>query len=237
MRTKKNQKNQSPIMKACMLLFATFFMANIAQASCTFEQPLKGEELPVGIVLTWRTGTETNNSMFIVEKSEDGLEFSNVGTIKAAGTSSKRKDYNFLDATAAGGKVFYRLRQVDFDGTYSETEILPMTKKMVNKMMVVQMSNESTAKEFSFTIDAITEGTATLKIKDAAGQIVLEQKKELINGLNTINIDFADKKEGTYKLFVVLDGEEEAMVVRRVLDDVESKVNVASTKKTDGKNK
>jgi hypothetical protein len=72
--------------------------------------------------LTWSTATETNNSGFAVERSVNGVEFTQVGFVKGNGTTTERNSYSFVDNGLNAGKYTYRLKQVDFDGTYEYTK-------------------------------------------------------------------------------------------------------------------
>jgi hypothetical protein len=69
--------------------------------------------------LTWATASELNNDRFVVERSLDGLSFSTIGTVRGRGTSTQQSKYSFTDAGAArfGALIYYRLKQLDFDGT------------------------------------------------------------------------------------------------------------------------
>ncbi len=69
--------------------------------------------------LTWATASEKNSRHFEVERSADGVSFAQVGTVAAAGTTATARTYALLDAALpAGARVlYYRLRQVDLDGT------------------------------------------------------------------------------------------------------------------------
>jgi hypothetical protein len=69
------------------------------------------------VELKWATASEINSDYFDVERSVDGLAFESIGTVKSAGTTNEKHSYSFLDKTAPGGFVYYRLKQVDFDGT------------------------------------------------------------------------------------------------------------------------
>jgi Secretion system C-terminal sorting domain len=68
-------------------------------------------------VLTWATSTEVNSDHFDIERSSDGKSFTTAGRINAAGNTEVRREYSFEDNNAPGGKVVYRLKQVDRDGT------------------------------------------------------------------------------------------------------------------------
>jgi hypothetical protein len=73
--------------------------------------------------LEWITASETNNRGFSVEKSFDGSNFTEVGFVAGKGSSSLMNKYSFTENNAGAPVVYYRLKQVDFDGTasYSET--------------------------------------------------------------------------------------------------------------------
>ena len=213
-------------------------VATLAKADCIFEQGLQPKELGIGTMLSWSTSEETNNAQFIVEKSENGLDYLNVGTVKGGGTHQAKKVYNFLDAKAGGTtKVFYRLKVVDFDGTTSFSEIAMMNRKQANNLALVQMSSETTSRLFSCAIDAFTEGSAILSLVDGQGKTVWEGNQKFTDGLNSVTVDLSGQKEGTYKLMIELNKEAETLVIRKSLDDVERKINVATTKRALGPNR
>jgi hypothetical protein len=211
-----------------LLMVCFLFDTTRVVAECTYEQNLKVSEYGVGIMITWATSVESNNSVFMVQRSTNGKEFSNVGTVKGAGNSKTTKPYHFLDASSSSAKVYYRLRQVDYDGTFSHTEIAAVVKKLENNMTVVNMGNENVTKEYNFTLDALQEGDITILIKDGAGKKVSEQKKHLINGLNNIRIDVSSEKEGTYKIVLIRGSEEKTLVIRKTMEEVDAKIDVAS---------
>jgi len=71
-----------------------------------------------GVVdLQWITATETNNSGFEVQRS-DGSDFETIAFVEGFGTTTERQEYSFSDRNVTMGKYFYRLKQIDFDGTF-----------------------------------------------------------------------------------------------------------------------
>ncbi|MGI4760966.1 MAG: hypothetical protein ACRYF0_09690, partial [Janthinobacterium lividum] len=70
-----------------------------------------------GVQVRWATASEINSARFEVERSLDGVVFGPVATVAAAGTSQQPRAYTHLDAAAPTGGLYYRLRQVDLDGT------------------------------------------------------------------------------------------------------------------------
>ena len=224
-------------MRNIKLIFFFLIITAVAKADCVFEQGLESKEFGVGLMLTWRTSSEDNNQNFIVEKSDNGSSFSNIGNVKAGGTTREKKAYNYLDVQATGKKIFYRLKQVDFDGTYSYSEVLIVNKKMDNDMVVVQMTSETTSRLFACMIDAMKDGEAKLQLLDASGKSIWQSTQKMTAGLNNITVDLSAHREGTYKFVVTMGKEDETLVIRKSLDEVESKINVATNKRTLGPNR
>jgi hypothetical protein len=78
------------------------------------------------VELNWITATEINNDYFNVERSADGINFNSIGKVDGAGNSSQILDYAVVDDTPLNGISYYRLRQTDYDGksSYSELEVV-----------------------------------------------------------------------------------------------------------------
>lgn len=70
-----------------------------------------------GTVLTWETISENDNDYFAIERSYDGKSFEEIASISGAGTSSEHLYYRYTDPTPHNKEwVYYRIRQVDFNG-------------------------------------------------------------------------------------------------------------------------
>ena len=109
------------------IIFLSLFYCSLGatlQAEVVYAFPLNGAEQEIGNMLEWRTASESNSQAFIVEKSTDGTSFQNLGMIEAAGISFEEKVYRFLDINATSGIAFYRLKQLDKDGTTSYTDVI-----------------------------------------------------------------------------------------------------------------
>lgn len=77
------------------------------------------------VKLLWTTSSETNNMGFEVERSIERNNFNSIGFVNGSGTSTQTKHYSFIDnITSPGGELFYRLKQVDYDGTFTHSEII-----------------------------------------------------------------------------------------------------------------
>jgi len=76
------------------------------------------------IGLNWSTGTESDNDFYAVERSADGEVFTEIGRVNGAGESRDNNDYDFTDDEPLSGLNYYRLRQVDFDGSFSFSNVV-----------------------------------------------------------------------------------------------------------------
>lgn len=76
------------------------------------------------VELHWSTASELNNDRFEIEKSFDGRTFHVIGQIVGNGTTNSMSDYQFTDTDPFNGINYYRLRQVDYDGTDDYSELV-----------------------------------------------------------------------------------------------------------------
>jgi hypothetical protein len=76
------------------------------------------------VTLLWTTSFEKNNDRFEILRSVDAKDWRGIGVVKGAGNSSIVNHYNFIDHSPAGGQLYYRIRQVDFDGETSHSEVV-----------------------------------------------------------------------------------------------------------------
>ncbi len=138
--------------------------------------------------ITWTTATEVNNLGFEVQRKSDG-DFVTVGFVKGNGTSSEARSYSFTETDLPAGTYYYRLRQVDLDGTYdfsnaAEVDILgPMAYVLAQNYP--NPFNPSTKIRFSIANDA----SVIVKVYNVLGAEVAT----LINGkysLGTYSVDF-----------------------------------------------
>ncbi|XZF14432.1 T9SS type A sorting domain-containing protein [Chitinophagaceae bacterium MMS25-I14] len=77
------------------------------------------------ILLDWKTADEKNTASFDIERSTDGKNFETVGSLNTIGTGNN--DYNFTDAATVNGTNYYRLKQIDNDGTFQYSKVITAT--------------------------------------------------------------------------------------------------------------
>ena len=74
--------------------------------------------------LTWITSSEINNSGFEIQRSENGSNFIKIGFVSGFGTTTGMHTYHFNDESSLEGKIYYRLKQIDFDGSTKFSKIV-----------------------------------------------------------------------------------------------------------------
>lgn len=79
--------------------------------------------------VSWQTTQELNSSVFEVEHSTDGAQWTKTGSVKAAGSISLTHDYSFIHAQPDPGKNYYRLKIVDRDGSWELSQAISVTIK------------------------------------------------------------------------------------------------------------
>ncbi len=217
-------------MKKILLSLATVFsLAQSSQAVCTYQKELQGQEYQIGVMLTWSTSLEENTATFMIEKSENGLDFTNIGSTPCTGNSKRIKEYNFLDVMATTEFVYYRLKQIDVDGSFSFTDVVKVKKTVSNNFMIARMSSPNASNEFTATVDAFKEGVLRYELRDLENTVLFSSMMPIQNGLTDVTVSLADLKPNVYKFFLMMEGEEESVVLQKTLDEVEkAKVPVAS---------
>ena len=167
-----------------LMFFLFALVPNQIHAEVSYDQTFKAEELPVGILLQWSTLNEVNNKSFVIEKSEDGKEFSVLGSKASMGDGTGKQDYRFLDVNARGKTLYYRLKQVDTDDTFEYTETVSIGKKTPNNFDVLQMSDVASSDIFSVTMDVYENGMLSYELRDWKSNVHYSGDRIVMEGMN-----------------------------------------------------
>ncbi|UII34069.1 T9SS type A sorting domain-containing protein [Fulvivirga ulvae] len=124
------------------------------------------------VVLEWKTASELNNDYFTIEKSIDGKSFVNVGVVDGAGTSYMATEYQWKDKIQLQDITYYRLKQTDFDGSYSYQKVIKADGGQASSELRI-MPNPI-AQEGSIYVYGVGEESATWQIQTIKGQVLNE---------------------------------------------------------------
>lgn len=186
----------------------------------TYSAPLK--TLPVKLVsfdatlnnknkvdLKWTTATEENVSHFVVERSTDGVNFSDAGLVFAVGNSTQKINYSLTDdiSNVNATVIYYRLCSVDNDGkfTYSEVRIIRITKDANSNVAIITYPNP-VSNELHITVPANWQNKQiSFELFNANGQLMKRTDNSSSSQTETINVN--DLSRGLYIVRVSCNGE------------------------------
>ncbi len=165
------------------------------------------------VILKWVTVSEINNKGFEVERSFDAKIFKTIGFVKGAGNSNATINYNLLDAGVLNNSplVYYRLKQIDFDGTISYSQIIRISVNGESKNSVAVFPNPFT-NDFNISFVSNVEGNITYDILDIQGKVIVSKNEFVVQGSNTIVIDNCNNfNNGIYFVRFNINGETQVM--------------------------
>ncbi|HZW38037.1 MAG TPA: T9SS type A sorting domain-containing protein [Ignavibacteriaceae bacterium] len=171
-----------------------------------------------GIELNWSTASETNNKGFEVQRSYDNSNFISIGFVNGAGTSSENKSYSFVDKSLKPGTYFYRLKQIDFDGSYKYHKTITVNyidKNIPDEFILYQNYpnpfNPSTKIKYFINQDAQVE----LKLLTPMGEENLLEKGLKSAGEYEYIFDGSKLSSGIYFMKVIVGNE--SKIIKMIL--------------------
>ncbi|MFN8145680.1 MAG: T9SS type A sorting domain-containing protein [Bacteroidia bacterium] len=156
-----------------------------------------------GVQCVWKTATETNNDYFLVEKSKDGIHFQTAGTVDGSGNSSEIKSYSFLDKEPYKGISYYRLKQVDFDGMFTTSDLVAI--KYNETTDVINIFPNPAFEIIQADFELAENSKVLLQVLDVLGNKVTEEYKDFHKGVVHTTINIKQIPEGVYYLQVSSD--------------------------------
>lgn len=169
-----------------------------------------------GVVLVWQTASEVNNAKFEIERSNNNTDWTNIGNVKGNGTTNLTSRYRFVDNSLSVAKqepsLYYRLKQIDFDGAYEYSKtILIQDNKDLEEGII---SPNPFSNNLSIELNSLNAGLGKLKIVDAMGKEYYHSIETITEGLNQININTNSFVKGLYIVQLQINGQ---LVSRKVL--------------------
>jgi hypothetical protein len=197
----------------------TAFSPFTLSSSNPFTNPLPIELLSFtaeknesSVLLRWTTATEVNNDYFELEKSTDAINFQAFAKIKGAGYSNQLLNYSHEDKHPYRGYSYYRLKQVDYDGAYSYSEIKTIYfDDSENEQIrfhpnptdgVVNITNLNDSKDY------------VIKVYDLTGKLIFSKNK---SHNNTFTFSVQDLASGFYTLQIL--SENQTILVDKIIKE------------------
>ncbi len=151
-------------------------------------------------IITWITASETNADFYEVQRSIDGKNFEAITQIKAEGTTSNTSTYNYKDYTF-DAKSYYRLREVDFDGIETISEIVVVERDFDAETVNIQVYPNPTTGLLNFKYQVEGNQIFQVTIYDNLGREIIE-KSIKIKDYHLDEIDISDLPQGAYQVAI-----------------------------------
>ncbi|GAA0876817.1 hypothetical protein GCM10009118_32270 [Wandonia haliotis] len=189
-------------------------ISNQVNAPCE----LAGSPLPVeltafegvqngnGIRLNWTTASERNNDYFIIQKSTNGTDFATIDYVKGSGTTTVEQNYVFEDQEPAKGVNYYKLIQVDYDGTQEEKGVISVDYTKSDNVYFYPNPVAGT----TLFVDEVADGSS-LQIISMQGTLIKQMDLTSIT-----EIQLNDVMSGTY-FFRILDKNFGTVTTERII--------------------
>ncbi|MFT6502071.1 MAG: hypothetical protein ACJASQ_002196 [Crocinitomicaceae bacterium] len=176
--------------------------ANIISTICSFPLPIEllsftAESKNAHVELNWFTANEINNDYFDVERSFDGINFTSIDKINGAGNSTQVLSYSAVDDTPLTGISYYRLKQTDYDGktSYSDLEAVEFNNRNDYSLDIypnpfsveTSLHTNENLKEASLIIYN-SNGQIVKQIENISGQTFTVNRDNLSRGLYFVNL-------------------------------------------------
>ncbi|MDX5423230.1 MAG: T9SS type A sorting domain-containing protein [Hymenobacteraceae bacterium] len=165
-----------------------------------------GRTTPSGVSLEWRTASEENNSHFEVERSADGKQYAQIGTVQGNGSTSVAIDYTFSDPEPVQGVNYYRLKQVDYDGQYEYSKTIAVAAAAGTMSMKVELApNPCAGNDCTILVSNPGGANSTkLQLKDLSGKVVYSTTlSHSGNGLIEVPLQELGRYKGLFILSAV----------------------------------
>jgi trimeric autotransporter adhesin len=159
--------------------------------------------------VSWSTTQEVNTSHFVIERSNDGRNFAEIGRVTANGNSNALLNYGFVDNNPVKGINYYRLRVVDRDNTAKLSAIRSVRNEGIADVAVFP---NPVTDLMTVTIDADKAETGAMVITDITGKIVFNKTITVAQGNNRLPVNTASLASGAYIIKVQLSND---IVVRK----------------------
>ncbi len=138
--------------------------------------------------ITWSTATETNNDYYTIEKSKDGIHFEPLSILDAAGNSSSIINYKDIDTNPFEGISYYRLKQTDFNGTFTYSKIVAVNYSLSKDGFTIFPN--PTQGEINITFEDLEQKEVLVVIRDISGKecfskVIITQENQQLIGIDS----------------------------------------------------
>jgi hypothetical protein len=154
--------------------------------------------------IDWSTASENQSSHFLIERSENGMQWVALGVVSAAGNSNEVLRYHLVDEHPINSINYYRLTQFDFDGQSELFEVVTsLCQKASTSLQIVSFPNPSNSEfRIVFEYADITKPTGEIRVLNMHGQTVHLQEHVFNTAINEVVISNRTLMPGMYSIHI-----------------------------------
>ena len=151
----------------------------------------------------WTTASERNNDYFSLERSDDAINFTEIARVAGAGNSIEPLNYSYTDYGIHGGDNYYRLVQVDYDGTRTVSDIVVANciEEQASNPDVLAYPNPFNG-ELTLVLDNFSNRAATIEVYDMLGKLIYTEKASAPQNSYETILNLSNLPSGAYTVRV-----------------------------------
>lgn len=153
--------------------------------------------------VNWETYSETDNSLFEIQRSFDGVNFESIKKIKGSGNSSQKLNYTIIDENPSKGSNYYRLKSIDKNEKATFSKIVSVDP-IKSKNTIGTIYPNPTHSELTFDYFSLTNDIMEIEITDYLGRIILQEERKINEGSSNHNIYISELENGIYSIKIKL---------------------------------
>lgn len=177
--------------------FSPFALASVSSGTILPVELLNFTAVPVEneVHLSWSTATEINNDYFVLEHSRDAITWDFLDQVQGQGNSTSLTNYNSIDDRPFLGENYYRLKQVDFDGSIEYSDVRIVEFNGTSDGDIILYPNPSNK---VITIESSTDELDLLSVSDAFGKNITSELSIIERGEHHIVLNIQELEAGFY---------------------------------------
>jgi len=154
------------------------------------------------VQLTWKTTNEFNSDHFVIEKKKNNGTFAELTVVDAQGLTQGINEYAYLDQSGMGNENYYRIKQVDVDGTFQYTNVVMVEIDGNTNDRFVAFPSPATTEVTLKATTAQLDADYNFTVSDVNGKTVYTGVM-VQNGGNSFTINVSNYAAGTYYIRTV----------------------------------
>lgn len=199
--------NSTPIVKrSAMSGFSQFAIgstsANPLPVTLTY---LNADCTENGVEVKWQTASENNSDFYKVERSLDGQNWNEIAAKTAAGNSTILLNYSIIDEDRMAGTRYYRLNQLDKNGT--SVVYGPISSSCSFNEMAVTVFPNPASSNVTIAVQTPTAGLVELNIHAMDGKLIAHSSAMIESGSTVLPFNLEGNKSGVFLVSILLNGQ------------------------------